>query len=140
LLNFKLSAYASLIILALPGIPFWSASAYAQDSTRQEVIVHLQTSVRPVPILHNADLWYGDDKIRHVLGSFISTTLLTQVGNHSLEWKNQDTKIFAAGTTMSLGFVKELYDRRRPGNHFCWKDLAADAAGVILGLVISGIK
>jgi uncharacterized protein YfiM (DUF2279 family) len=41
---------------------------------------------------------------------------------------------------MSLGFVKELYDRRKPGNHFCWKDLAADAAGVLIGLIISGIK
>jgi uncharacterized protein YfiM (DUF2279 family) len=104
------------------------------------VIIHLQTSPRPVPIVRNADLWYGDDKIRHVLSSFISTTLLTQAGNRGIEWEKQDAKIFAAGTTMSLGFVKELYDRRKQGNHFCWKDLAADAAGVLIGLVISGIK
>jgi uncharacterized protein YfiM (DUF2279 family) len=140
-LSFKLSGYASLIILALQITLFCSAPACAQDSTRQEVIIHLQTSYdRPVPIIRNADLWSGDDKIRHALSSFISTTLLTQLGNQSLEWKKQHARIFAAGTTMSLGFVKELYDRRKPGNHFCWKDLAADAAGVLLGLMISGIK
>ena len=140
-MNFKLSGCASLIILALHLTPFWSAPACAQDSTRQEVIIHLQNFYdRPVPIVHNADVWYGDDKIRHVLSSFISTTLLTQVGSRSIEWKKRNAKIYAAGTTMSLGFVKELYDRRKPGNHFCWKDLAADAAGVLIGLVISGIK
>jgi uncharacterized protein YfiM (DUF2279 family) len=70
----------------------------------------------------------------------ISTSLLTQSGQRAINWNEQKAKIIGAGTTFSLGLVKEVYDSRKTGNHFCWKDLAADTAGILLGLVISGIK
>lgn len=35
--------------------------------------------------------------------------------------------------TMAIGIAKEMKDRRQTGNHFCWKDIAADAAGAALG-------
>lgn len=31
---------------------------------------------------------------------------------------------------------KELYDMKQNGNHFCWKDIVADVAGVVLGTVV----
>ncbi len=34
---------------------------------------------------------------------------------------------------MAIGVSKECRDRRQADNHFCWKDLAADAAGAALG-------
>ncbi len=139
-MSFKLFGCLSLITMVLQITLFCSAPVCAQDSTRQEVILQLQTSNQSVQADYNTDSWYADDKIRHLVGSLVSTTLLTQVSSHNTEWSKREAKIFAVGTTMSLGFVKELYDRRKPGNHFCWKDLAADTVGVILGLVILGIK
>lgn len=35
--------------------------------------------------------------------------------------------------TLAIGVWKESRDRRQAGNHFCWKDLAADAVGALLG-------
>lgn len=34
---------------------------------------------------------------------------------------------------------KELYDMQQPNNHFCWKDVVADAVGVVLGSVVHGL-
>jgi uncharacterized protein YfiM (DUF2279 family) len=140
-LNFKLFGLSGLILLLVQIIPFCTVPVHAQDSTRQEVLIHFQTLNRPARSPeHSADFWYADDKFRHLLGSFFSTTLLAQLSGRDSGWNKREAKIFAAGTTISLGFVKELYDRKRPGNHFCWKDLAANAGGVLLGLIILGIK
>ena len=31
---------------------------------------------------------------------------------------------------------KEIYDVRQPNNHFCWKDILFDIAGIICGSVL----
>lgn len=31
---------------------------------------------------------------------------------------------------------KELYDMEQPNNHFCWKDLVADIAGIVVGSAV----
>lgn len=35
--------------------------------------------------------------------------------------------------TLAIGVWKESRDHKQAGNHFCWKDLAADAVGAVLG-------
>ena len=35
--------------------------------------------------------------------------------------------------TLAIGVWKESRDRKQAGNHFCWKGLAADAVGAVLG-------
>jgi uncharacterized protein YfiM (DUF2279 family) len=40
------------------------------------------------------------------------------------------------GGTLSLGLVKEFFDRRSRERHFSWKDLAFDAAGTTLGYLV----
>jgi uncharacterized protein YfiM (DUF2279 family) len=42
----------------------------------------------------------------------------------------------AVSVALSLGLIKELWDGRRPGNHFCTKDLAADIAGTACGALL----
>jgi uncharacterized protein YfiM (DUF2279 family) len=138
-LNSDTHKSAGQAILLLSAIFFFWKPVVAQDSTRQQIVIHFQADTRSVEAKTGSDIWYGDDKIRHLVGSFFSTTLLTQLAYRN-GWHKKESKVFAMGTTMSLGFVKELYDRRKPGNHFCWKDLAADAAGIFIGLVVSGIK
>jgi uncharacterized protein YfiM (DUF2279 family) len=31
--------------------------------------------------------------------------------------------------------AKEAYDMKQNGNHWCWKDIVADAVGIIIGTV-----
>jgi uncharacterized protein YfiM (DUF2279 family) len=31
---------------------------------------------------------------------------------------------------------KELYDQQQPYNHFCWKDVVADAVGIVIGTMV----
>lgn len=35
-----------------------------------------------------------------------------------------------------VAVAKEVRDERTDGNHWCWKDIVADAAGVALGSVV----
>ena len=39
-------------------------------------------------------------------------------------------------TSASLGLLKEYFDRKRSGGHFCKKDLAVNALGLILASAI----
>jgi uncharacterized protein YfiM (DUF2279 family) len=32
--------------------------------------------------------------------------------------------------------AKEAYDMKQNGNHWCWKDIVADAVGVVVGTVV----
>jgi uncharacterized protein YfiM (DUF2279 family) len=34
-----------------------------------------------------------------------------------------------------VAVAKEVSDERTEGNHFCWKDIVADAVGIIIGTV-----
>lgn len=41
-----------------------------------------------------------------------------------------------AAITLVIGIGKEVYDKKTPANHFCFGDLAADLAGITLGVGI----
>jgi uncharacterized protein YfiM (DUF2279 family) len=116
------------------------AQVVTQDSARKDFTIHRLTVGRSGQSGGLTDAWLGDDKFRHVIGSLMSTVLLTQLGDRGATWDMRKAKVVAAGTTFSFGFVKEIYDRGKPGNHFCWKDLTADALGILLGLLILDIN
>ena len=63
------------------------------------------------------DIWNGEDKLKHFLVCF------------GLAICNPLISILAA-----IG--KEIYDAVHPKNHFCWKDVLFDIAGIICGSVI----
>lgn len=83
------------------------------------------------------DEWLARDKALHLGASF----LLTLSGQYVLVDKaglsNADALPVSAGSALALGLVKEVADARRVrGPHFCWRDLAADAAGVALAAAV----
>lgn len=63
------------------------------------------------------DSWNGKDKALHFGVCFVLASI------------NPFIAILAA-----MG--KELYDMEQPNNHFCPKDLVADAVGIALGTII----
>lgn len=38
-----------------------------------------------------------------------------------------------------VAVAKEVHDDGTEGNHWCWKDIVADVAGVVLGSVVHGL-
>lgn len=83
------------------------------------------------------DSWLGPDKALHAGASFLLTlgghVVLTEASGLS-----RDRALpVAAGTTLALGVMKELTDRRRTRNPlFSWRDLAADALGVAAAALV----
>ena len=86
------------------------------------------------------DSWYSSDKAYHLLGSMMSTVLITKTGQVHLNYEYRNSKMTGAGITFSIGFFKEFLDRKKPGNIFSWKDLTADLAGIACAFLIMDIK
>lgn len=80
-----------------------------------------------------ADPWFGRDKGKH----FVASTLIQSASFSVLRANGMDYRsaaVTASGTTLGVGLLKELRDRRR-GGRFSWRDLAADALGGTAGAV-----
>jgi len=82
------------------------------------------------------DGWFSYDKGYHLLGSFMMTIAADKSLNQFTGTKEEQARVWAASFTFGFGLGKELFDATRPGNHFSWKDLLADLAGITLGLVL----
>ncbi|MEL7362954.1 MAG: hypothetical protein AAFN13_12845 [Bacteroidota bacterium] len=95
----------------------------------------LSTSADSVTVMRPVDPWLGRDKALHVGASF----LLTLSGQYMLVNKLDATEgeawPLSATGALAVGLLKEIADSRRARNPlFSWRDLAADAVGVGLGL------
>lgn len=60
------------------------------------------------------DSWTGQDKVKHLLVCTAIAVVHPVLG------------VLAA-------IIKEGYDATKEGNHWCWKDIVADAIGVAVG-------
>jgi len=86
------------------------------------------------------EFWFGRDKGLHFVGSMIGTVLLVNVNKHAFNVKQQTGNLVGAGIVLSIGITKETIDSSKKSNRFSWKDLAADVAGILIGLAIMEIK
>ena len=79
------------------------------------------------------DLWWAEDKAKHVTLSTLSAFGAT----YSARWLGVDQPRAAAtgfSITLSGGLLKELWDATASdGSGWSWKDLAWDLAGTSLG-------
>jgi len=86
------------------------------------------------------DPWLGHDKLAHAALSLA----LVGYGYHLARYEggcgSRGARHLAVGITLSLGLLKELRDRSRPGNRFSCRDLAADLAGAAAGTALFTIK
>ena len=63
------------------------------------------------------DSWTGKDKVKH-FGACIVLAVICPI------------------VAVAVAVAKEMYDHHTIGNHWCWKDIVADVAGVVLGTVV----
>jgi uncharacterized protein YfiM (DUF2279 family) len=86
------------------------------------------------------DQWFSADKGYHIMGSLISTTLVGQISMNSFDNSTEKSQLIGAGSTFTLGLAKEVFDSKSPNNYFSWKDLTANSVGIIIGIILLGIK
>jgi len=117
------------------GLALCLGLALAASSTAQPVRNDTTATVAsstPIP-----DPWLGRDKAMHA-GASLALTLGGQlILTQGAGLANERALPISAGTTLALGVMKELTDRRRDRNPlFSWRDLAADALGVAVGALV----
>ena len=97
------------------------------------ILSPLPEKIRMSPI--NQDRWFGEDKAKHVVASFILTGASAYYCRHRQKWSDEKGVTFGASFTLSMGIAKEIGDLRSNTHFFSWKDLVADFLGIGLGVV-----
>lgn len=81
------------------------------------------------------------DKMLHFLVSVALAIIVSTVAANAIyTWMPDNPGIRTATAygaalfaTLAIGVWKECRDKKKEGNHFCWKDLSADAVGAVVG-------
>ncbi|MEM6785664.1 MAG: hypothetical protein AAF624_18235 [Bacteroidota bacterium] len=95
----------------------------------------LSTTPDSVTVVRPVDPWLGRDKALHAGASFLLTLSGQYVLVSKLDATEGEAWPLAATGALAVGLLKEVADSRRVRNPlFSWRDLAADAVGVGLGL------
>lgn len=83
------------------------------------------------------DRWLGGDKLMHVgacAGMTLTLGILSTQAYRAPREKWVSALVFAAGTSLLIGTLKEVDDSTHPNNHFSGRDMAANAVGTAVGL------
>ena len=80
--------------------------------------------------------WLGKDKVLHFTGSAFLTYWNCGMSEDIIDQSPQTSRYFAVSFTLALGTAKEYSDKRLKDTGFSWHDLAYDAAGIVVGLVL----
>lgn len=81
------------------------------------------------------DRLLGPDKALHLGASFLGTISLQYVLTSKGQMSEGAALPISATTALSAGLIKELIDANREQDpHFSWKDLTADAVGILLAI------
>lgn len=83
-----------------------------------------------------SDSWFSRDKMHHCLASAFLTTAGYYFFRDESHWRGTQSLRGGIGISISLGLLKELRDGIAPGRAFSWKDLVADGAATVLGMVL----
>ena len=75
------------------------------------------------------DRWFGEDKLKHFVTSFIVTSLASS-GARAAGLDNDASLLVGAGTGAGLGLWKEWSDRNAEGSTASIRDVVWDVAGV----------
>ncbi len=82
------------------------------------------------------DNWFGVDKGRHLVASFILTGFSQLSLHRYFKQGKQQAQYGSIGFSISVGLGKELWDSTKKGNHFSCKDLTANLVGSLLAILI----
>lgn len=75
------------------------------------------------------DPWFGEDKVKHFITSFVATSLSASAARMA-GLEARESAFVGAGTGVAVGVLKEVRDIGRRGETASFRDLAWDFAGV----------
>jgi uncharacterized protein YfiM (DUF2279 family) len=75
------------------------------------------------------DRFFGEDKLKHFLTSFVVTSLAAS-GARALGMDNDAAVLVGAGTGATVGIIKEISDLNREGAQASLYDIVWDLGGV----------
>ncbi len=132
---------AAIALLLLVAVLFIPARAQSVNYTGWEwegrTVEFSQAA--EVELVSHPDEWLARDKAMHAGASFLITLSSQYVFESKLEFSEGEALSLAMSSALSAGLLKEVLDRQRLSDpHFCYRDLVADAVGVLLaaGLVL----
>lgn len=82
------------------------------------------------------DPWLGRDKASHLAMGLALVGFTYHLARLEGGMERVPARAAGLGTSVAVGLSKEVWDRRRPGGRFSYKDLVFDLAGAGLGLLI----
>lgn len=83
-----------------------------------------------------SDSFSGKDKLEHFAISAAMTASTAFVFHNHFQTKRDNAIIIGFSASLSLGGIKELIDKRTPGEQSSWKDLVADIVGCSAGAIV----
>jgi len=80
------------------------------------------------------DPWFGRDKLKHFVVSMALAGVGYYVSHEKLKMRKENARVASAGAAFTLGWGKEIYDRKHSATGFSRRDLVADALGCGAGI------
>ena len=96
-------------------------------------LIYILTANFAVAENSRGDDWFGKDKFQHFAVSAFYAAGATVIANRHLDMSRDDSVIFGAAVTISLGGVKEIYDHSKPNETSSLKDFLWDIGGALAG-------
>ena len=84
-----------------------------------------------------SDRWWAKDKLQHLGISAFLSGVSYDVSRRFYRNTKESSVNISVSFTLTAGLGKEFYDLSSPGGRFSFKDLAADLAGIAIGLLIA---
>jgi putative lipoprotein len=85
------------------------------------------------------DAWFGKDKFQHFTVSAFYSGGAAVVAHRHLDMRKNDSIIFGAAVTISLGGAKEIYDHSKPDETSSIKDFIWDIGGALAGGLVASL-
>lgn len=82
------------------------------------------------------DTWFGADKLRHFLASAVITAIARHHFENTAGLSPSSANWTAVSLTFTLGTAKEVWDGVGKKGKASFRDLAADGAGIGIGMLL----
>jgi uncharacterized protein YfiM (DUF2279 family) len=83
------------------------------------------------------DLWLGEDKGYHFIGSMILTVGIIKALEQSSQSSDLEIRNKTVLISFSIGLGKEIWDGTKKRNYFSYKDMIANITGILTGVLIT---
>lgn len=81
------------------------------------------------------DKWFAEDKYKHFLVTTAISAAIASAARHNGN-ENCDAALIGFSVTLTIGAGKEIYDKRKRGTFYSYRDMVWDTAGSATGSLL----